>query len=101
MVVASYRALNDVVINKGTLRESLSSRRVNGQYVEFSFRRSDPFHSHRIHRLQSSAGPIVYPSMMAIILTPICSHTLTNRPIVLPPMFASNWRFVPLRMRFM
>jgi NAD+ kinase len=34
----------------------------------------------------SAGGPLLLPGISAIVLTPICPHTLTQRPIVLPKM---------------
>jgi NAD+ kinase len=85
--IANYRALNDAVINKGTLARIIElEARVDGQYVS-SFRSdglviSTPTGSTAYNL--SAGGPIIFPSMNAMVMTPICSHTLTNRPIVLP-----------------
>ncbi|WP_187648337.1 NAD(+)/NADH kinase [Nitrosophilus labii] len=35
----------------------------------------------------ASGGPVVYPLTNAYILTPICPHSLTQRPLVLPAEF--------------
>jgi len=85
--LASYRAVNDVVINKGTLSRMIELEVcVDNQYV--SGFRSDglivatPTGSTAYNL--SAGGPIIFPTMGAMIVTPICSHTLTNRPIVLP-----------------
>jgi NAD+ kinase len=85
--LGKFRALNDVVINKGTVARIIElEARVDGAYVS-SFRSdglivSTPTGSTAYNL--SAGGPIIFPSMMAMAVTPICSHTLTNRPLVLP-----------------
>jgi NAD+ kinase len=32
----------------------------------------------------AAGGPILHPALEALIITPICPHTLTNRPVVVP-----------------
>jgi len=88
--IVSHSALNDVVLNKSALSrmididinindQNVTTFRVDGLIV------STPTGS-TAHSL-SAGGPILYPTLETFIMAPICPHTLTSRPIVLPDTF--------------
>jgi len=88
--IVSHNALNDVVLNKSALSrmfdvdinindQNATKFRIDGLIV------STPTGS-TAHSL-SAGGPILYPTLESFIMAPICPHTLTSRPIVLPDTF--------------
>ncbi len=93
--LAAGRVLNDVVINKAVLARIIEVEvNLNELFVN-SFRAdglivSTPTGSTAYNL--SAGGPIVYPTMDAVVLTPICPFTLTNRPIVMPDSAEINLR---------
>ncbi|MEX2353642.1 MAG: NAD(+) kinase [Gammaproteobacteria bacterium] len=79
-------AFNDVIMQKGNIGKLIEfETRVNGTYV----------HNQRADGIivatptgstayaLSCGGPIIHPAVDALLLVPICPHTLSNRPIVI------------------
>jgi NAD+ kinase len=85
--VCRFETLNDAVINKAALAriidldvfindEFLTTFRADGLII------ATPTGSTAYNL--AAGGPILYPTMSNVIITPICPFTLTNRPIILP-----------------
>jgi NAD+ kinase len=85
--IAHGVVLNDVVISKGTLAHMIELKiAIQGRFV--TNLRSDglivssPTGS-TAYSL-SAGGPIIDPAVQSLILTPVCPHTLTHRPLIVP-----------------
>lgn len=81
------RAFNDVTVHRGSIARMIEMETyVDGQFV--ISQRSDGLivasPTGSTAYALSAGGPIVHPRLPAFALVPVCPHTLTNRPIVLP-----------------
>ncbi|MDP9749686.1 NAD(+)/NADH kinase [Thermoanaerobacter pentosaceus] len=88
MEIINFRALNDIVITRGAFsRMARINAYVNNNYVDTYLADgviiATPTGS-TAYSL-SAGGPIVYPTVEVIIITPICPHTLYSRSIIVLP----------------
>ena len=87
VTIETYHTLNDAVINKAAIarildfevavdRQEISTYKADG--LIFSTPTGSTGYS------LAAGGPVIYPDVHAMLITPICSHTLNHRPLVLP-----------------
>ena len=80
-------ALNDIVIERGSLSHLIHlsikvEEKVVGHFKSDGVILSSPTGSTAYNL--SAGGPILHPTVKAFVCTPICPHSLTNRPIIFP-----------------
>ncbi len=85
-IISSSDAFNDVVMHKWDVARLIEIKTyINNQYVNTI--RSDGLivstPTGSTAYALSGGGPILHPSLMAMVLVPICPHTMSNRPIVI------------------
>jgi len=84
--IEKYSVLNEIVINRvGVLARIVNLKAQIDSHILTHFKAdglivSTPTGSTGYS--MSAGGPVIHPQVGCIVLTPICPHTLTNRPIV-------------------
>ena len=82
-----FQSVNDVVIERGSFNHLINlSIFINKNYI-YSLKSDGVIVSSPIGSTAynlAAGGPILHPAVSSFVITPICSHSLTNRPIVIP-----------------
>lgn len=85
--LSSYIALNDAVLERGSNThliniEIFSERHLVGQVKADALIVASPTGSTAYNL--AAGGPILHPEARAIVVTPVCPHALTSRPLIFP-----------------
>jgi len=80
-------ALNDVVVERGVTSQLIDiSVYLNNRWM-YSFKSDGLIVSTATGSTAynlAAGGPILYPNVQALVVTPICPHSLTHRPVLFP-----------------
>ena len=82
-----FYSVNDIVVERGAFSHLINvSIFINKEYI-YSLKSdglivSSPVGSTAYNL--AAGGPILHPKVSSLVITPICSHSLTNRPVVIP-----------------
>ncbi|KXS56267.1 MAG: hypothetical protein AMR96_03355 [Candidatus Adiutrix intracellularis] len=88
--IAQVLVLNEVVVNKGALSRIITLNLEVKDFGRWAFRAdgvivSTPTGSTAYNL--SAGGPMIYPTLEVVVVTPICPFSLTSRPLILPSVY--------------
>jgi NAD+ kinase len=85
--IAKYEALNDAVLSKAAIARIMDIDVFANNRLVCAYKADGLIISTSTGSTAyslSAGGPVIYPTVGALCLTPICPHTLTNRPLIVP-----------------